>query len=224
MFKWRSWCALSVLLVLLLGSCNDWKVRSTVFIDLNELRIDPDDTHYQIWLDEPGGTFSLGCYAVEQRASSCSYFNRNPETLPDGTVVVHVSLNEQPVVVQCECPCAEKVVNPCIEVLASRGITIEDDGRLFTKGDVVGIVENGLPTLTESGVEIPSTIDFTDATRLYFTRESNTDAAIDEPATTIMTGALHRSAGGLQGLLQTVASERASAFVSIIFASDGESL
>jgi hypothetical protein len=186
---------------LLLAACQRADVRAVVYYDFVQLEASPVGEHYQEFVDLNGGVVSLGCFVVELRQTNCFDVGAN------GSPNLHLG------VVECECPCTAAVADPC-------GAASEP----VTAGTIRGVVDELSGPLTLGGVEIPVDIDLAPATRLFITREPDTDSDPLPSGDIVLEGELRDGGAVLRGELTNPGNEPVSGRVTIVPVQDEVSL
>jgi hypothetical protein len=193
--------ALALTLIAFLAACGADDVRTVIYYDFVQMEPSAPDQHYQQFADVNGGIVDFGCFVVQQRQTNCFDIAGN------GAPNLHLG------VVECTCPCLEQEPDPCD---ASRG--------MVRKGTIRGVVQQSQGPLVQGGVELPVSIDLSDADHMFITVENNADDSPRPSANVLLDGALERQGAVIRGDLESPSTKPVSGRVTLVPATDEVSL
>jgi hypothetical protein len=175
------------------SACDRASVRSVLYYSFALLEESADADHYQTFVQRGDGVVSLGCFVVQRRQVNC--FDSGGNGTP----------NLRPAVVECTCPCTEVVADPC------------DATRPEVRAGVVrGLVDQSDGPIILGGVEIPTSIDVSDASELFITREPNQDPSPLPSADVVLDGTLRRDGDVLRALLLCPGTDPVQGDVTVV--------
>lgn len=184
-----------------LGACQSADVRSVVYETFSQLPESTQNEHYQQFADVNGGVVSIGCFAVQKRQLDCF------DTTSSGQPNLRLG------VVECECPCAAYEEDPC-----------DATRRQVRSGVIRGLVNETQGPLQLGGVEIPTNLVLKQASDIFITVESNTDADPGPSGNVLLKGALLQDGSVLRGNLKTTTTQPVGGTVAILPVEDEVSL
>jgi hypothetical protein len=186
-----------LLLLVFTSACVASDVRSVLYYDFVQLEESTPGQHYQQFADVHGGIVDIGCFVVERRQTNCY------DTAGNGQPNLHLG------VIECTCPCTERVADPCD---ASRA--------MVHAGTIRGVVAQVDGPLVLGGVELPVPIDLTDATRLFITVEDDADTSPQPSTDILLQGKLEKDGAVVNGVLDSPTTLPVTGRVTIVPATD----
>jgi hypothetical protein len=183
------------------AACAPTDLAAVLYYNFEHLETSADGTRYRQRAELGGATIAdLGCFVVESRQVHCLDATQAGEP------------NDSPAVVECVCPCAVKVPDPCAEHFP------ELERPPVTEGTIRGVVDYYELPQQYGGVEFPTAVALDDATEIFILQES--DAAPGATAV-VLHGELARDGAVLRGALTGLGATPAAGAVTIAPITDG---
>lgn len=186
------------------AACQTPETRTLVYYNFTALGATDPAEHLEQFASVGGWVVSLGCFVVENRQLDCN--DRNADGTP----------RTRPLVVECDCPCAVKVEDPCGNLLPGE--------ERFTPGQIRGTVDHPDTPLRAGGVEFPLSMDLEPATGLFITEEPNDDSDPAPSDDILLKTNLWRDGDVLRGVLETPTVRPISGNVTVFHIADGANL
>jgi hypothetical protein len=184
-----------------LGACQSADVRSVVYETFSQMKESAATEHYQQFADVNGGVVSIGCFVVQKRQLDCF------DTTSSGQPNLRLG------VVECECPCEAFENDPC-----------DVSRRQVRSGVIRGLVNETQGPLQLGGVEVPTNLVLKQASDIFITVESNTDADPSPSGNLLLKGELLKDGTVLRGTLKTATTQPIGGTVAILPVEDEVSL